>query len=136
MNEDIKELIAEFKLNKPSRKRDIVYKRYYLMHILHCRSRLCLREIGELFNRDHSSVIHGLKEHNRWWSQLDQEYLRAIHPLPELVTDEERIPKNQYFDCETTEDSITIRGKFTKGMLKEFERPLTKIDISLIFAHS
>ena len=70
MNEDIKELIAEFKLDKPNRKRDIVYKRYYLMHILHCRSRLCLREIGEMFNRDHSSVIHALKEHERWWSQL------------------------------------------------------------------
>jgi hypothetical protein len=67
---------------------------------------------------------------------MDSEYLRAIHPLPELVTDEGRIPKNQFFDCETTEDSITIRGKFTKQVLKEFERPLTKTDISLIFAHS
>lgn len=136
MNEDIKELIAEYKLDKPSRKRHIVYKRYYLMYILYCRSQLCLREIGDLFNRNHSSVLHGLKEHDRWWSQMDSEYIRAIHPLPELVTDEGRIPKNQFFDCETTEDSITIRGKFTKGMLKEFKRPLTKIDISHIFAHS
>lgn len=136
MNEDIKEIIAEFKLDKPNRKRDIVYKRYYLMHILHCRSRLCLREIGEMFNRDHSSVIHALKEHERWWSQLDEEYLRAIHPLPELVTNEGRIPKNQYFEFETTDDSVTIRGKFTKRVLKEFNKPLTKTDISLIFAHS
>jgi len=136
MNEDIKEIIAEFKLDKPSRKREIVYKRYYLMNVLHCRSRLCLREIGELFNRDHSSVIHGLKEHKRWWSQLDEEYLRAIHPLPELVTDEGRIPKNQFFEFETTEDSITIHGKFTKRVLKEFNKPLTKTEISLIFAHS
>lgn len=136
MNEDIKELIAEFKLDKPNRTRDIVYKRYYLMYILHCRSRLCFREIGELFNRDHSSVIHGLKEHDRWWSQMDEEYLRGIHPLPELVTDEGRIPRNQFFDCETTEDSVTIRGRFTKKTLKELNRPLTKNEISLIFAHS
>lgn len=136
MNEDIKELIAEFKLDKPNRKREIVYKRYYLMNVLHCRSRLCLREIGELFNRDHSSVIHALKEHERWWSQLDEEYLRAVHPLTELVTNEGRIPKNQFFEFETTEDSITIRGKFTKRVLKEFNKPLTKTEISLIFAHS
>jgi hypothetical protein len=136
MNEDIKEIIAEFNLDKPCRKREVVYKRYYLINILHCRSRLCLREIGELFNMNHSSVIHALNQHDRWWSQMDSEYLRSIHPLPLLVTDESRIPKNRYFDCETTEDSITIRGKFTKGMLKEFNKPLTKTDISLIFAHS
>lgn len=136
MNEDIKELIAEFKLDKPNRKREVVYKRYYLMFILHSRSRLCLREIGELFNRDHSSVCHALKEHDRWWSQTDKEYLRAIHPLTELVTHEGRVDNRQYFDCETTDDSVTIRGRFTKQMLKEFQKPLTISDISFIFANS
>lgn len=136
MNEDIKELIQEFKLDKKSRKRETVYKRYYLMNVIYMRSNMTLSDIGKLFNRDHSSVIHGIREHKRWWKQLDKEYLRAIHPLPDLVHETRKLPATQYFDFETTDDTITIRGKFTKQFLNEFNKQLTMEEISLIFAKS
>ena len=132
----ILELIEEFKLNKPSRIREDVYKRFYLMNMLHQTTPLSLAEIGELFGRNHTSVIYGIKQHERWTFTKDQEYIRAIHPLPELVGDEGLLAKTRYFNCTVTEDSVTIRGRFTKKTLQELNRPLTKTDISLIFAPS
>lgn len=136
MNEQIKELIEEYQLNTRSRKRETVYKRYYLMNALFMQSKLSLTGIGELFNRDHSTVIHSIKEHKRWFKSMDQEYLRAIHPLPELVKESKKLPEVKYFDCETTEDSITIHGKFTKQFLNHFNKKLTLQEISHIFADS
>jgi len=129
----IEELIEEFKLNKPSRIREDVYKRFYLMHILHGTTDLTLSEIGKLFGRNHTSVIYALKQHERWTFTKDQEYIRAIHPLPELVGDEGRLPKTRYFNCTVTENSVTIRGRFTKKTLEELNRPLNKMEISAIF---
>lgn len=134
MNEDIKELIEEYQLQTRSRKRETVYKRYYLMHALFIRSNMTLTDIGKLFNRDHSSVIHAIKEHKRWFKNMDREYLRAIHPLPELVNDISEIPVSEYLDCEAGEDYLVIRGKFTKQFLNEFNKKLTKDEISDIFA--
>lgn len=136
MIEDIKELIEEFDLKSKSRKRETVYKRYYLMNVLFVRSKMSLAKIGEMFGRDHSTVIHAIKEHKRWFKTMDKEYLRAIHPLPDLVNETRELPEIYYFDCQTTEDSITITGKFTKQFLLNFNKKLTIEEISLIFATS
>lgn len=136
MNDEIKELIEEFQLQSKSRKREIVYKRYYLMNLLYSTSGMSLSSIGEMFNRDHSTVIHAIREHKRWFKKLDTEYLRAIHPLPELVKETRELPDVNYFECETTEDSITIRGKFAKGFLNQFNKKLTLKEIYTILAHS
>ena len=97
---------------------------------------MSLAKIGEMFGRDHSTVIHAIKEHKRWFKTMDKEYLRAIHPLPDLVNETRELPEIYYFDCQTTEDSITITGKFTKQFLLNFNKKLTIEEISLIFATS
>jgi hypothetical protein len=67
MLEKIKELIEKDGLDGPSQRIDLVYKRSYLFSIL--RENMTLQEIGNLFNRHHSVVIHGLKQHKKMMSE-------------------------------------------------------------------
>lgn len=59
--EEIKEYICMEGLDVKSRKRDIVYRRIYLFRYLKQMEGMSLISIGKMFNRDHSTVIHGLR---------------------------------------------------------------------------
>lgn len=59
--EEIKEYIFTEGLDVKSRKRDIVYRRIYLFRYLKQMEGMSLISIGKMFNRDHSTVIHGLR---------------------------------------------------------------------------
>jgi hypothetical protein len=58
---EIQEYIQAEQLDGKNRRRDLVYRRIYLFKYLKQMEGLSLVEIGKLFNRDHSTVIHGLK---------------------------------------------------------------------------
>ena len=57
----IKEYIIQEKLNVKCRKREFVYRRVYLFKYLQQMEGMTLTAIGELFELDHATVIHGLK---------------------------------------------------------------------------
>jgi hypothetical protein len=67
MLEKIKQWIERDGLDGPSQRIDLVYKRSYLFSIL--RENMTLQQIGNLFNRHHSVVIHGLKQHEKMMSE-------------------------------------------------------------------
>ena len=67
MLEKIKEWIERDGLDGPSQRVDLVYKRDYLFSVL--RENMTLQDIGKLFNRHHSVVIHGLKQHEKMMSE-------------------------------------------------------------------
>jgi len=67
MLDKIKEWIERDGLDGPSQRIDLVYKRDYLFSIL--RDEMTLQQIGRLFNRHHSVVIHGLKQHEKFMSE-------------------------------------------------------------------
>lgn len=67
MLDQIKEWIKRDGLDGPSQRIDVVYKRDYLFSIL--RDHMTLQQIGKLFNRHHSVVIHGLKQHEKFMSE-------------------------------------------------------------------
>ena len=67
MLDKIKEWIKRDGLDGPSQRIDLVYKRDYLFSIL--RDEMTLQQIGRLFNRHHSVVIHGLKQHEKFMSE-------------------------------------------------------------------
>lgn len=68
MLDQIKEWIKRDGLDGPSQRIDVVYKRDYLFSIL--RDHMTLQQIGKLFNRHHSVVIHGLKQHEKFMSEI------------------------------------------------------------------
>jgi chromosomal replication initiation ATPase DnaA len=65
------------KLDEKRRDRKLAEQRYYLFSILR-EHKLGLKEIGSMFNRDHSTVIHGLKMHDLLMSINSKEYLQTI----------------------------------------------------------
>ena len=67
MLDQIKQWIKRDGLDGPSQRVDLVYKRNYLFSIL--RENMTLQEIGRLFNRRHSLVIHGIKTHEKMMSE-------------------------------------------------------------------
>jgi|694.fasta_scaffold03773_11 hypothetical protein len=135
MKETIKELIKEHKLDGKMQTREKVYKRFYLMGVLYSLNTMPLNEIGKLFNRDHSTVIHGVKQHNKWWHMKDELYYRMIHDLVEIVEPELlSLPKNYYFKCKASENMVTIQGNFTQKMLTALNEPLNRKQISAILA--
>ena len=63
---DVHSYIIENDLDTNSRKRESAYQRWYLYEFLKNNTFLTLEEIGKLFDRDHSTVLHGLKEFQKF----------------------------------------------------------------------
>ncbi len=53
--------VEQHQIKKKTRKREIVLARQACMQIAYRKSKLSLKEIGEYFDRDHSTVIHSIK---------------------------------------------------------------------------
>lgn len=62
--ERIKEHIEKYNLDVPCRKREVVYKRMYLFKYLQQMEGMSLTAIGNLFNKYHATVIHGLRTYD------------------------------------------------------------------------
>ena len=77
---DIIQYIEDNDLKARHRYRHYTYKRFYLYNLLR-EEGLTLYEIAAMFNRDHASVIHGLKTHNDLISIKDKIYLEYIEEL-------------------------------------------------------
>lgn len=56
----VNDYIVKHNLDSRSRKREFTYPRFYLFEYLKKNTGLTLKEIGEMFNRDHTDVIYGL----------------------------------------------------------------------------
>jgi hypothetical protein len=84
----VKQLITiaeENKLARKCRKQDVVYKRYYLFSEL--RKELTLESIGNMFNLNHSTILHGLKQHDKYMKMNDRIYINSVAPLFEKVNE-------------------------------------------------
>lgn len=91
--EDIKKVVEEQSniddISKKNRKRHFVEARFVYMHI--CKKHfknISLQSIGSVVKRDHSTVIHGLKEFEKLFNQNTESliylYKRCIHHLEKL----------------------------------------------------
>jgi hypothetical protein len=70
----INELIEKYGLLNKSRRRDVLYKRYYLYNEL----RICglsLSDIGRYFDKNHATILHGLRVHKDLISYRDADYI-------------------------------------------------------------
>jgi hypothetical protein len=70
----IHELIEKYGLLDKSRRRDVLFKRYYLYNELRTCG-LSLSEIGRVFNKNHATILHGLRVHKDLTSYRDTDYL-------------------------------------------------------------
>jgi len=75
--EKIRELIKRDRLSAKDRTHELVYRRAFLMHELRSTG-MTLKDIGEMFKRDHATVLHSLRTHEWMTSTNDKLYLECI----------------------------------------------------------
>ena len=135
-NKDIVDIIEKFNLSTKTRKRGIVYKRYYLYHVLTSRRFLTYSMTGKFFGKDHSTVIHGLKLHDYWWKVKDMNYLTEINPIHELLKNEKLNDGKFGFEIQhlgEEETKVIITGNFDWRTLEKMPSRMTKEELTKIF---
>jgi hypothetical protein len=80
--EEIKQIILNEELYIPNRKRDKVYRRFYLANLLR-KEGLMLKEIGAILNKNHATIIHYIDSHRYWTRVKDKQYLNYTFDLME-----------------------------------------------------
>jgi hypothetical protein len=59
----IEQIIQEQELNIPNRKRELVYRRFYLFNELY-KLKFTLGKIGDMFGgKNHATILHGIRQH-------------------------------------------------------------------------
>ncbi len=81
--ERLRRYIQEENLDTKSRKRELVYQRFYIYKYLkEENSHNSLAWIGQEFGRDHATVIHGLREYEKYKDdRLFLEYTKQVREL-------------------------------------------------------
>ena len=104
-------IIQKYKLDVPNRKRNLIYKRYYLFDQLH-KAKLSLNQIGDLFNKDHSTVIHGLRVHDMFTRMKDKLYLDSTDVIKRelLFLPEQRDLISDIMECNDLEELKRIKN--------------------------
>lgn len=106
----VKQLISiaeENNLSRKCRKQDLVYKRYYLFSEL--RKELTLEAIASMFNLNHSTIIHGLNQHDKYMKMNDRIYINSVANLFEKANEfniRELDPGNVHMKITNDQDSF------------------------------
>jgi hypothetical protein len=121
MIEKIKYMIELHNLCDKSRQRELVYKRYYLFSELK-KLGLNLSEIGRMLEKDHVTVMHGLKVDSQF-QNYDKLYDDAIAPIKDYLYPPVQIPKYSIFEdvmkCNNTTDLRIIKERIENDQYKE-----------------
>lgn len=83
--EQVKEYIESEGLNGRSREQFYVFRRHYLCYALYRTQELTLSEIGKIFKRDHSTVLHSIRKHEEL--KNDRLYQKMIEDCVELMSE-------------------------------------------------
>ena len=129
MVEKIEQLIEQYDLASKSRERDKVYFRSYIYWLLR-EDGWIMSDIGNLFNRDHATVINGLKVHEAYYKK-DKVYMRFVKKLDEIFNptiDEIMVAKDTIFhdimNCHNTTELRLIKEKIVSGWYDNTTSPL------------
>ena len=129
MIDKINALIDQYDLASKSRERDKVYFRSYIYWLLR-EDGWIMSDIGNLFNRDHATVINGLKVHEAYYKK-DKVYMRFVRKLDEIFNpsiDEIMIAKDTIFhdimNCHNTTELRLIKEKIVTGWYDNTTSPL------------
>lgn len=96
----VKQIIKEQDLNTRSRRRDLVYKRMYLYNeIKNHEDFYSFEYIGDLFNRDHATVLHGLRTRSNLIEMKD--------PLYHIISEE----MDSYMGVQTKYKRLSLRTR-------------------------
>jgi len=103
-------------LDTNTRKRDIVYTRsvYFKLCRIHTQQPLC--DIGKPVNKDHSTVLHGIKLFNNVLVEYEQSYLELFTKLDAEIR--KQTGKKLKDTQKLLNPEIYYRKKYTKLLLE------------------
>lgn len=85
--ESVYKLIDEMDLKTKCRKNEYLIPRCILYKILYNKSLLSLQSIGKLFNKDHATVLNGLKKYEAFMLCKDIEFQRYKEMIEREIFD-------------------------------------------------
>ena len=124
--------IAKHQLDNNYRYRDCVYKRFYVMYRLQ-KCKLSLTKIGELLNRHHATVIHGIRMHRRWSRMNDEVYLNSIEAIKAAANelnyeDKYKVSAVEQFNC----INLKIQMPYEYDKVHKFKEYMTAKELAEI----
>ena len=119
-------LIDKYNLRIKNRSEDIAYKRFYLFYLL-TKTGMGCKAVGEAFNKDHSTILYGVKQHKKWYKLKDERYMNAIEPLMnEMLMFES---EEQYIPVKIQKRGVNYEISFTleidKAIAESFQNKVT-----------
>lgn len=116
------QVIEEFGLCTPDRKRTAVYQRAFLYNELRTKDeQMTFSSIGELFDRDHATVLHGLKTHEFLTEINDKVYRHETKSIREFFypskKDKTKLLHKRIFSCHTLFELNIIKSLIESGQL-------------------
>jgi hypothetical protein len=135
----LEELINELDLTSKCRKREIVYTRLVLFQYLRTQ-KLTMYAIGNIFKKDHSTVVYGLKQyemldknkkHYPDFARIKEDVLMQLGLTPKLQPKAEvSYLEKKVLECKTYLDLRNIQEELQKAILeREEEEIFTTFDI-------
>jgi hypothetical protein len=118
--QQVKELIQIDRLDSKGRYRDLIYKRSYLYAILRDEG-WNLSQIGRLFNRNHATVINGLKIHDQFFGKdkIYDRYVKHYDSIFKPSIEEVMLSKDAIFhdimNCYNTTELRFIKERIVAG---------------------
>ena len=124
--EKIKEIIVEYDLRNKTRIPSMVYRRQYLFYKLK-QLGLRLRDIAEMFDMNHCSILYGMNRHMMWSKSKDLMYLNVIAPNMNELGHDQPHEETLHIDVKKTEiiRKITITGIIDPVVLDNLKEYMT-----------
>lgn len=114
---NVYEIIEKYNLKAKNRKQSVIYKRYYLYNQLYM-AKLSLSHIGLLFNKDHATIIHGIKMHKLYTKTNDGVYAHHVQPIIDELNHVPQ-PRDLRFDilnCTSMDDLLIIKTNIERNL--------------------
>ena len=127
--ETIKEIVEnyfEISISRNTRKRQYVEARAIYFKLCREFTQLSLEQIGESVNRDHASVLHGVKSINTW-VQVDKRMKNSMHILRNKIINYQ-IEKDETVELN---ESIVLKYIQLKEQVKWQEEMIQKLNTDL-----
>ena len=98
--QNVIEVVEKYDLKKRSRKQDVIYPRYYIFSLLRD-AKYSLSAIGRIFDKDHATVLHGIRMHQLYTKNADKVYEMLIDQVRSeiYITPKEYNLKEEVLKC-------------------------------------
>ena len=117
--EHVRELIDKYDLKNPCRLQKYTYPRYYLFAVLKQDARMPWVELARMFEKNHSTVIHGLEVHDMLTKTKDLGYKYFTATIRDEIKlqekDEERDIAKDVLSCRTYNQIKQLQQKIKDG---------------------